>query len=737
MDIIKRDGKTVPFITEKIRNAIAKANQAAEEDLRMEDYEIDYASKSVERACRNLGETPTVEKVQDLVETELARMGHMEIARRYMEYRALHSVRRGLMNSTDEAVLTLLDGSNEQLKYENSNKNTSNLPTQKNYIKDVVSEDLMRRIFLPDEILKAHNEGIIHFHDMGDAALKQHNCCLVNLRDMFENGTVISGTRIDTPKSFSTACTVATQIIAQVSSSQYGGVTISIAHLAPYVDTTRRKLMNRYMWLINDVNREEYTKLVEQDVREDIKRGVQTIQYQVLTLLTCNGQTPFITINLDINEAPEGREREDLALVIEEVLNQRILGVKNKAGAYITPAFPKLIYVLDENNIYPDSPYWSLTQLAAKCTAKRMVPDYVSAKKMREFKDGCVYPPMGCRSFLTSEPTVLNEDGSRKFYGRFNQGVVTINLADAALSSGKDMEKFWSILEDRLELCHRALRFRHDWLCGTKSDVAPILWQDGALARLKPGETIDKLLYGGYSTISLGYCALYECTHYMTGRSHTDPEATPFALAVMQKLNDKCAQWRSEENIAYSVYGTPLESTTWKFAKCLKDRFGEIPEITDHDYVTNSFHVNVREHIDAFSKLGLEAQFQKLSPGGTISYVECPNMTANLDAVLDVIQYIYNNTMYAELNIKSDYCQNCGFDGEIRIIETEDGKLDWECPNCGCRDHNKLNVARRTCGYIGSQFWNFGRTAEIRDRVLHIGDDQNVDISSAACSACK
>ena len=737
MDIIKRDGKTVPFITEKIRNAIAKANQAAEEDLRMEDYEIDYASKSVERACRNLGETPTVEKVQDLVETELARMGHMEIARRYMEYRALHSVRRGLMNSTDEAVLTLLDGSNEQLKYENSNKNTSNLPTQKNYIKDVVSEDLMRRIFLPDEILKAHNEGIIHFHDMGDAALKQHNCCLVNLRDMFENGTVISGTRIDTPKSFSTACTVATQIIAQVSSSQYGGVTISIAHLAPYVDTTRRKLMNRYMWLINDVNREEYTKLVEQDVREDIKRGVQTIQYQVLTLLTCNGQTPFITINLDINEAPEGREREDLALVIEEVLNQRILGVKNKAGAYITPAFPKLIYVLDENNIYPDSPYWSLTQLAAKCTAKRMVPDYVSAKKMREFKDGCVYPPMGCRSFLTSEPTVLNEDGSRKFYGRFNQGVVTINLADAALSSGKDMEKFWSILEDRLELCHRALRFRHDWLCGTKSDVAPILWQDGALARLKPGETIDKLLYGGYSTISLGYCALYECTHYMTGRSHTDPEATPFALAVMQKLNDKCAQWRSEENIAYSVYGTPLESTTWKFAKCLKDRFGEISEITDHDYVTNSFHVNVREHIDAFSKLGLEAQFQKLSPGGTISYVECPNMTANLDAVLDVIQYIYNNTMYAELNIKSDYCQNCGFDGEIRIIETEDGKLDWECPNCGCRDHNKLNVARRTCGYIGSQFWNFGRTAEIRDRVLHIGDDQNVDISSAACSACK
>lgn len=720
MNIRKRNGSIVEFNPDKIRIALNKANNSVDsEDLTKE--EIDNIVSGIEITCSCLESTFTVEDVQNLVEVSLLNIGKLAIARHYMNYRQSRAIARGFKNSTDRAIIDLIGGSNEELKYENSNKDTSNLPTMKNYIKDVISEDLMRRTFLPEDILKAHDDGIIHFHDMGDAALKQHNCDLINLKDMFENGTIISGTKIDTPKSFSTACTVATQIIAQVSSSQYGGVTVTMSHISPYVEATRSKLYEKYKYLSLSLGCIDYENLIESMVKEDIKRGVQTIQYQVLTLLTCNGQTPFITVNLDINEAEEGRQRDDLALVIKEVLEQRILGVKNRSDVYITPSFPKLLYVLDDNNAYEGSQYWWLTEIAAKCTAKRMVPDYISAKKMREFKDGQVYPCMGCRSFLTSEPNILNDDGTRKFYGRFNQGVVTINLADVALSSGGDYDRFWKIFDERLELCHKALRFRHEWLLGTPSDVAPILWQHGALTRLEPGEVIDKYLYGGYSTISLGYCALYECTKYMTGKSHTDPEATPFALSVMQKLNDKCKEWREKENIGYSVYGTPLESTTWKFAKCLKKRFGIIPDITDHDYVTNSFHVSVREHISAFDKLGLEAQFQKLSPGGTISYVECPNMNDNIKAVLSIIKYIYENTMYAELNIKSDYCQNCGYDGEISIVECDTG-LDWECPQCHCRDHRKLNIARRTCGYIGTQFWNFGRTSEIRDRVLHVGE---------------
>ncbi len=732
MKVLKRNGAEVSFDIDKIAAAITKANESVNEDERMTATQIDRIAESVEFSCVKMNRSPSVEEIQDLVEYQIMAHGAYEVAKSYITYRYTRSLVRQ-SNTTDEKIMSLIECNNEEAKQENSNKNPIVNSTQRDYMAGEVSKDLTERILLPQEIVDAHNQGILHFHDADYFAQHMHNCDLVNLEDMLQNGTVITGTLIERPHSFSTACNIATQIIAQVASNQYGGQSITLAHLAPFVDVSRqkfRKIVENEMAALNiDVSEEKLSELVELRVKDEIKRGVQTIQYQVVTLLTTNGQAPFITVFMYLNEAKNEREKADLALIIEEMLKQRIEGVKNEKGVYVTPAFPKLIYTLEEDNITEDSKYWYLTQLAAKCTAKRMVPDYISEKKMLELK-GDVYTCMGCRSFLTPDRftdkgigNIANagnyEPGKHKYYGRFNQGVVTINLPDVALSSGGNTEKFWSIFEERLELCHRALRCRHERLLGTPSDVAPILWQYGALARLKKGETIDKLLFNGYSTISLGYAGLYECVKYMTGKSHTDPEATPFALAVMQKMNDKCAEWKKAENIDYSLYGTPLESTTYKFAKCLQRRFGIIDGITDKGYITNSYHVHVSEHISAFDKLKFESQFQQLSPGGAISYVEVPDMQDNIDAVLSVMKFIYDNIIYAELNTKSDYCQECGWDGEIEIVE-EEGKLIWRCPNCGNTDQDKMNVARRTCGYIGTQFWNQGRTQEIRDRVLHL-----------------
>lgn len=732
MKVLKRNGAEVSFDIGKIAAAITKANESVNEDERMTATQIERIAESVEFSCVKMNRSPSVEEIQDLVEYQIMAHGAYEVAKSYITYRYTRSLVRQ-SNTTDEKIMSLIECNNEEAKQENSNKNPIVNSTQRDYMAGEVSKDLTERILLPQEIVDAHNQGILHFHDADYFAQHMHNCDLVNLEDMLQNGTVITGTLIERPHSFSTACNIATQIIAQVASNQYGGQSITLAHLAPFVDVSRqkfRKIVENEMAALNiDVNEEKLNELVELRVKDEIKRGVQTIQYQVVTLLTTNGQAPFITVFMYLNEAKNEREKADLALIIEEMLKQRIDGVKNEKGVYVTPAFPKLIYALEEDNITEDSKYWYLTQLAAKCTAKRMVPDYISEKKMLELK-GDVYTCMGCRSFLTPDRftdkgigNIANagnyEPGKHKYYGRFNQGVVTINLPDVALSSGGNTEKFWSIFEERLELCHRALRCRHERLLGTPSDVAPILWQYGALARLKKGETIDKLLFNGYSTISLGYAGLYECVKYMTGKSHTDPEATPFALAVMQKMNDKCAEWKQAENIDYSLYGTPLESTTYKFAKCLQRRFGIIDGITDKGYITNSYHVHVSEHISAFDKLKFESQFQQLSPGGAISYVEVPDMQDNIDAVLSVMKFIYDNIIYAELNTKSDYCQECGWDGEIEIVE-EEGKLIWRCPNCGNTDQDKMNVARRTCGYIGTQFWNQGRTQEIRDRVLHL-----------------
>lgn len=732
MKVLKRNGAEVSFDIDKIAAAITKANESVNEDERMTATQIERIAESVEFSCVKMNRSPSVEEIQDLVEYQIMAHGAYEVAKSYITYRYTRSLVRQ-SNTTDEKIMSLIECNNEEAKQENSNKNPIVNSTQRDYMAGEVSKDLTERILLPQEIVDAHNQGILHFHDADYFAQHMHNCDLVNLEDMLQNGTVITGTLIERPHSFSTACNIATQIIAQVASNQYGGQSITLAHLAPFVDVSRqkfRKIVENEMAALNiDVNEEKLSELVELRVKDEIKRGVQTIQYQVVTLLTTNGQAPFITVFMYLNEAKNEREKADLALIIEEMLKQRIDGVKNEKGVYVTPAFPKLIYALEEDNITEDSKYWYLTQLAAKCTAKRMVPDYISEKKMLELK-GDVYTCMGCRSFLTPDRftdkgigNIANagnyEPGKHKYYGRFNQGVVTINLPDVALSSGGNTEKFWSIFEERLELCHRALRCRHERLLGTPSDVAPILWQYGALARLKKGETIDKLLFNGYSTISLGYAGLYECVKYMTGKSHTDPEATPFALAVMQKMNDKCAEWKKDENIDYSLYGTPLESTTYKFAKCLQRRFGIIPGITDKGYITNSYHVHVSENISAFDKLKFESQFQQLSPGGAISYVEVPDMQDNIDAVLSVMKFIYDNIIYAELNTKSDYCQECGWDGEIEIVE-EEGKLIWRCPNCGNTDQDKMNVARRTCGYIGTQFWNQGRTQEIRDRVLHL-----------------
>ena len=732
MKVLKRNGAEVSFDIDKIAAAITKANESVNEDERMTATQIERIAESVEFSCVKMNRSPSVEEIQDLVEYQIMAHGAYEVAKSYITYRYTRSLVRQ-SNTTDEKIMSLIECNNEEAKQENSNKNPIVNSTQRDYMAGEVSKDLTERILLPQEIVDAHNQGILHFHDADYFAQHMHNCDLVNLEDMLQNGTVITGTLIERPHSFSTACNIATQIIAQVASNQYGGQSITLAHLAPFVDVSRqkfRKIVENEMAALNiDVNEEKLNELVELRVKDEIKRGVQTIQYQVVTLLTTNGQAPFITVFMYLNEAKNEREKADLALIIEEMLKQRIDGVKNEKGVYVTPAFPKLIYALEEDNITEDSKYWYLTQLAAKCTAKRMVPDYISEKKMLELK-GDVYTCMGCRSFLTPDRftdkgigNIANagnyEPGKHKYYGRFNQGVVTINLPDVALSSGGNTEKFWSIFEERLELCHRALRCRHERLLGTPSDVAPILWQYGALARLKKGETIDKLLFNGYSTISLGYAGLYECVKYMTGKSHTDPEATPFALAVMQKMNDKCAEWKQAENIDYSLYGTPLESTTYKFAKCLQRRFGIIDGITDKGYITNSYHVHVSEKISAFDKLKFESQFQQLSPGGAISYVEVPDMQDNIDAVLSVMKFIYDNIIYAELNTKSDYCQECGWDGEIEIVE-EEGKLIWRCPNCGNTDQDKMNVARRTCGYIGTQFWNRGRTQEIRDRVLHL-----------------
>ena len=732
MKVLKRNGAEVSFDIDKIAAAITKANESVNEDERMTATQIERIAESVEFSCVKMNRSPSVEEIQDLVEYQIMAHGAYEVAKSYITYRYTRSLVRQ-SNTTDEKIMSLIECNNEEAKQENSNKNPIVNSTQRDYMAGEVSKDLTERILLPQEIVEAHNQGILHFHDADYFAQHMHNCDLVNLEDMLQNGTVITGTLIERPHSFSTACNIATQIIAQVASNQYGGQSITLAHLAPFVDVSRqkfRKIVESEMSALNiDVSEEKLSELVELRVKDEIKRGVQTIQYQVVTLLTTNGQAPFITVFMYLNEAKNEREKADLALIIEEMLKQRIDGVKNEKGVYVTPAFPKLIYTLEEDNITEDSKYWYLTELAAKCTAKRMVPDYISEKKMLELK-GDVYTCMGCRSFLTPDRFTDNgignianagnyEPGKHKYYGRFNQGVVTINLPDVALSSGGNTEKFWSIFEERLELCHRALRCRHERLLGTPSDVAPILWQYGALARLKKGETIDKLLFNGYSTISLGYAGLYECVKYMTGKSHTDPEATPFALAVMQKMNDKCAEWKKAENIDYSLYGTPLESTTYKFAKCLQRRFGIIPGITDKGYITNSYHVHVSENISAFDKLKFESQFQQLSPGGAISYVEVPDMQDNIDAVLSVMKFIYDNIIYAELNTKSDYCQECGWDGEIEIVEKE-GKLIWRCPNCGNTDQDKMNVARRTCGYIGTQFWNQGRTQEIRDRVLHL-----------------
>ena len=732
MKVIKRNGAEVEFDIVKIIAAVSKANDVAEEDARMTPVQIQRIAESVEIACQGLGRAPTVEEIQDFVEHQIMAHGAFEVAKRYITYRYTRSLVRK-SNTTDDKILSLIECNNEEAKQENSNKNPVVNSTQRDYMAGEVSRDLTNRILLPDDIVKAHEEGIIHFHDTDYYAQHMHNCDLVNLEDMLQNGTVITGTLIERPHSFATACNIATQIVAQVASNQYGGQSISLTHLAPFVDVSRQKIRKQVLAEVEALGvapaESKISEIVEKRLREEIRRGVQTIQYQVVTLLTTNGQAPFITVFMYLNEARGEQEKRDLAVIIEEMLEQRYQGVKNEQGVWVTPAFPKLIYVLEEDNIHDDSPYYYLTRLAAKCTARRMVPDYISEKKMLELK-GDVYPCMGCRSFLTPDRftdagvgNIANagnyEPGKHKYYGRFNQGVVTINLPDVALSSGGNIEKFWTIFEERLELCHRALRCRHDRLKGTLSDAAPILWQYGACARLKKGEPIDKLLYDGYSTISLGYAGLYECVKYMTGKSHTDPSATPFALSIMQKMNDKCKEWKTAENIDYSLYGTPLESTTYKFAKCLQKRFGVIEGVTDKGYITNSYHVHVTEKIDAFTKLKFEAQFQHLSPGGAISYVEVPNMQQNLEAVLQVMKFIYDNIIYAELNTKSDYCQVCGWDGEIDIVE-EGGKLIWRCPKCGNTDQDKMNVARRTCGYIGTQFWNQGRTQEIRERVLHL-----------------
>ena len=732
MRVIKRNGAEVEFDIVKIIAAVTKANNVVDEEARMTPVQIQRIAESVELSCQSLGRAPTVEEIQDFVEHQIMAHGAFEVAKRYITYRYNRSLVRK-SNTTDDKILSLIECNNEEAKQENSNKNPVVNSTQRDYMAGEVSRDLTNRLLLPEDIVKAHEEGIIHFHDTDYYAQHMHNCDLVNLEDMLQNGTVITGTLIERPHSFATACNIATQIVAQVASNQYGGQSISLTHLAPFVDVSRQKIRKQVLAEVEalgvDPTEDKITEIVEKRLREEIRRGVQTIQYQVVTLLTTNGQAPFITVFMYLNEARSEQEKRDLAVIIEEMLEQRYQGVKNEQGVWVTPAFPKLIYVLEEDNIHDDSPYYYLTQLAAKCTARRMVPDYISEKKMLELK-GDVYPCMGCRSFLTPDRftdagvgNIANAGnyvpGKHKYYGRFNQGVVTINLPDVALSSGGNIEKFWTIFEERLELCHRALRCRHDRLKGTLSDAAPILWQYGACARLKKGEPIDKLLYDGYSTISLGYAGLYECVKYMTGKSHTDPSATPFALSIMQKMNDKCKEWKTAENIDYSLYGTPLESTTYKFAKCLQKRFGVIEGVTDKGYITNSYHVHVTEKIDAFTKLKFEAQFQHLSPGGAISYVEVPNMQQNLEAVLQVMKFIYDNIIYAELNTKSDYCQVCGWDGEIQIVE-DNGKLIWKCPKCGNTDQDKMNVARRTCGYIGTQFWNQGRTQEIRDRVLHL-----------------
>lgn len=724
--IIKRDGKEVPFVEEKIVNAVWKANEGVQDIYQLSECQIRAIAGNVKAQVEESIHTVNVEEIQDMVEKAIMQMRGYEVAQKYVRYRYTRELARKA-NSTDNGILALLDRINEEVKQENSNKNPVINSTQRDYMAGEVSKDLSSRVLLPEEIVRAHEEGIIHFHDMDYFAQKEHNCDLINLADMLENGTVINGTRIEKPHSFSTACNVTTQIVAQVASNQYGGQSFSLAHLAPFVDVTRQKIRAQVVQErqeMNDVMDDSIIdRVTERRLAIEIKQGIQIIQYQLNTLMTCNGQSPFVTVFMYLDEVEEGQLRDDLALIIEETLKQRMQGVKNEKGVWITPAFPKLIYVLDEDNIHEDSKYWELTQLAARCSAKRLVPDYISAKIMKELKKGVVYTCMGCRSFLTVEENQRNEDGSYKFYGRFNQGVVTINLVDVACSSNGDMDEFWKILEERLELCHRALRCRHERLLGTPSDVAPILWQNGALARLGKGEVIDKLLYGGYSTISLGYAGLYEMCVRMTGKSHTDPEAKPFALAVMQKLNDKCAEWKAKENISYSVYGTPMESTTYKFAKCLQRRHGIIPGVTDKNYITNSYHVHVTEKIDAFSKLKFEADFQKLSPGGAISYIEVPDMQNNITAVLEVMKYIYDNIMYAELNTKSDYCEACGYDGEIKIVKDDTGKLVWECPNCGNRDQETLFVARRTCGYIGTQFWNQGRTQEIQERVLHLSNE--------------
>ena len=737
-NVIKRNGEEVTFDITKICNAIAKANKEVDKIHQMNPYQIQAIADNVADRVSQSPHAVNVEDIQDMVETGIMEMRGFEVAQKYVRYRYKRTLARK-SNTTDDGILSLIEQNNEEVKQENSNKNPVINSTQRDYMAGEVSKDLTKRILLPEDIVQAHEAGIIHFHDSDYYAQKEHNCDLINLEDMLQNGTVISETLIEKPHSFFTACNVTTQIVAQVASNQYVGQSFTLAHLAPFVDISRQKIRKEVIAERQECGEDMDEKIInlitERRLAEEIKSGIQTIQYQLITLMTCNGQAPFVTMFMYLDEVPDGQTRTDLAAIIREVLIQRMQGVKNEKGVWITPAFPKLIYVLDEDNIHPDSKYYYLTELAAKCTAKRMVPDYISAKKMKEYKNGDVYPCMGCRSFLTPDNESVPEglcdndnksgsrnhiDGKHKYYGRFNQGVVTINLVDVACSSKKDMDKFWDILDERLELCHRALRCRHERLLGTPSDVAPILWQYGALARLKKGETIDKLLYNNYSTISLGYAGLYEMCVYMTGKSHTDPEAKPFALKVMQHLNDKCAEWRATEHISYSLYGTPMESTTYKFAKCLQKRFGVIKDVTDHNYITNSYHVNVREKIDAFQKLKFEADFQKLSPGGAISYVEVPNMQDNIPAVISVMQFIYDNIMYAELNTKSDYCEVCGYDGEIQIKEDKHGKLIWVCPNCGNTDQSKMSVARRTCGYIGTQFWNQGRTQEIKDRVLHL-----------------
>ena len=720
MKIIKRSGSENEFDAEKIIAAISKANTEVPTIERLSEEQINEIASNVEKICEDMHRALNVEEIQDLVEDQIMNKRAFALARKYITYRYNRALVRK-SNSTDKQILSLIECDNEEVRQENSNKNPTVNSVQRDYMAGEVSKDITKRFLLPEDIVRAHEQGIIHFHDSDYFAQHMHNCCLVNLEDMLQNGTVISETMIDTPKSFETACNIATQSIAQIASSQYGGQSFSLAHLAPFVDVSRKKYFKHVTAEFEaaglDHTEKQVEKVVEMRVKDEIKRGVQMIQYQVISLMTTNGQAPFVTIFMYLNEAKDERTKEDLAMVIEEILKQRILGVKNEKGIYITPAFPKLLYVLEEDNISEDSRYWYLTKLAAKCTAKRMVPDYISEKVMLELKDGNCYPCMGCRSFLT---VYHDENGKPKFYGRFNQGVVTVNLVDIACSSEKDIDKFWKIFDERMKLCKKALMYRHNRLKGTPSDVAPILWQYGALARLKKGEKIDKLLYNGYSTISLGYAGLCECVRYMTGKSHTSPDATPFALEIMQKLNDYCQKWRAEENIDFSLYGTPLESTTYKFAKCLQKRFGIIEGVTDKNYITNSYHVHVTEQINAFDKLKFESQFQKLSPGGAVSYVEVPNLENNIDAVLEVMKYIYDNIMYAELNTKSDYCQCCGYNGQIQIVEDESGKLIWKCPNCGNTDQNKMNVARRTCGYIGTQFWNQGRTQEIKERVLHL-----------------